>query len=121
MKCTICGKEIEDHGIRFCRSCRKREHRKKYNRNHDQKPEAGYHSLAVAIVRQACKDWNTERLRADCEKFFKSKRGYTLSGVPGDNIIKVLERHSVRKNKGASRQTEVAGADREKTGETANG
>lgn len=121
MKCTICGKEIEDHGIRFCRSCRKREHRKKYNRNHDQKPEAGYHSLAVAIVRQACKDWNTERLRADCEKFLKSKWGYTLSGVPGDNIIKVLERHSVRKNKGASRQTETVGADREKTVETANG
>lgn len=121
MKCTICGKEIEDHGIRFCRSCRKKEHKRKYTKHYDPKPKAGYHSLAVAIVRQACKDWNTERLRADCEKFLKSKWGYTLSGVPGDNIIKVLERHSVRKNEGASRQTETVGADREKTGETANG
>ena len=100
LKCQICGKPITDHGIKFCKDCRKEAYLLS-SRSWKQRvkvklyltiPEVGYRSLGKAIVYQAVRDYNRPAYREEVIDFFNSKRCYELCGVDGEKFLEILEK-----------------------------
>lgn len=105
-KCIICGKIIEDHGKKYCRKCRQEAY-KASSRNWKKKqyhiiPEAGYESLARAIIQQACRDFRIAEYHDEVVKFLKGRRCFELTGVDGQSLLNGLEKRSVRRTKRTS-------------------
>lgn len=116
LKCVICGKDIEDHGRRYCRTCRKEAY--KAERNGEQyniRPLNGYDSLAVAILQQACRDYGRAEYHAEVVRFFKGSRCQTITGADGQDVLSKLEKKYARETKRVSVSQEAFNEIREKT------
>ena len=125
LKCVICGKEIEDHGRRYCKACRKEAYkassRKWKEKQYHIIPEVGYESLASAILQQACRDYGVAEYHAEVVRFFKSNRCQTITGADGTDVLSKLEKKYAGKTKRGSVSKEAASEVREKTEEPERG
>lgn len=89
--CVLCGARIEGHAQRYCKACRLKVYKTK-KRQRDERPKAGYRSLAKHILIQAIDDYPLALYQQEVAEFLRSKRCYAITGFSGTDILKALER-----------------------------
>lgn len=96
--CISCGKEITDHGVKYCPDCRrqKKRRRKKVMRKMPSH-SAGYGELVRAICKQAFKDYYSRRWHDDAVRFFYSERFRYWTGYDGDRVMGLLNDREIKR------------------------